>query len=150
MPMQVILKEDIAHLGQMGELVSVKRGFGRNYLLPKGLAVEATQRNVKKLDHERRLIDGRKEKLLAEARTIAERLRDISITISKNTTEEDRLYGSVTNREIADALSAEGITLDRRKIIIDDPIRSLGVFKVRVKLNAELDGEIKVWVVKAE
>ncbi len=150
MPMQVILKEDINHLGQMGELVQVKRGYGRNYLIPKGLAVEATPRNIKRLEHEKRIIDQRKEKLLAEARSIAERLRDISITISKNTTDEDRLYGSVTNREIADALSAEGITLDRRKIIIDEPIRSLGVFRVKVKLGAELDGEVKVWVVKAE
>lgn len=150
MPMQVILREDVQNLGQMGELVPVKRGYGRNYLIPKGLAVEATPRNVRRLEHERRLIEQRREKLLAEARTLAEKLRDISITISKNTTDEDRLYGSVTNREIADALSAEGVNIDRRKILIDDPIRSLGVFRVKVKLNSEIDGEVKVWVIKAE
>jgi large subunit ribosomal protein L9 len=150
MAMQVILKEEIPNLGQMGELVTVKPGYGRNYLIPKGLAVEATPRNIKRLEHERRNIERRKEKLLAEARSIADRLRDMSITIAKKTTDEDRLYGSVTNREIADVLSSEGINIDRRKIIIDEPIRSLGVFKVKVKLNAELDGEVKVWVVKAE
>lgn len=150
MPMQVILREDVQQLGKMGELVAVKRGYGRNYLIPKGLAVEATPRNVRRLEHERRLIEQRREKLLAEARTLAEKLRDISITISKNTTDEDRLYGSVTNREIADALSAEGVNIDRRKILIDEPIRSLGVFRVKVKLNAEIDGEVKVWVIKAE
>ncbi len=150
MAMQVILKEEIPNLGQMGELVAVKPGYGRNYLIPKGLAVEATPRNIKRLEHERRNIERRKEKLLAEARSIADRLRDMSITIAKKTTDEDRLYGSVTNREIADVLSSEGINIDRRKIVIDEPIRSLGVFKVKVKLNAELDGEVKVWVVKAE
>lgn len=150
MPMQIILKEDVPNLGRMGQLLSVKRGFGRNYLIPRGLAVEATARNVKHLEHARRVIEGRREKLLAEARSIAERLRDMSVTIAKNTSDEDRLYGSVTNREIADALAAEGLKVDRRKIEIDEPIRSLGVFTVKIRLNAELIGALKVWVVKAE
>jgi large subunit ribosomal protein L9 len=150
MSMQVILKEEVPNLGQMGELVTVKPGYGRNYLIPKGLAVEATPRNIKRLEHERRNIERRKEKLMAEARSVADRLRDMSITIAKKTTDEDRLYGSVTNREIADALSEEGINVDRRKIIIEEPIRSLGVFKVKVKLNTDLYGEVKVWVVKSE
>ena len=150
MPMQVILKEDVANLGTMGELVQVKRGYGRNYLIPKGLAVEATPRNIKRLEHERRVIEQRREKLLAHARSLAEKLAGISITVAKNTTDEDRLYGSVTSREIADALSVEGITVDRRKIVIEEPIRSLGVFNVKVKLGHELSGEVKVWVVKAE
>ncbi|MFH2010844.1 MAG: 50S ribosomal protein L9 [bacterium] len=150
MPMQVILKEDVSNLGQMGDLVSVKRGYGRNYLIPKGLAVEATSRNVKHLEHERRVIDQRREKMREHARSLAQKLAGISVTISKNTTDEDRLYGSVTNREIADALSEEGITIDRRKIEIGEPIRSLGVFTVKVKLSPELTGEVKVWVIKAE
>ena len=150
MPMQVILNEDVTNLGQMGDLVSVKRGYGRNFLIPKGLAVEATPRNIKRMDHERRNIEHRKEKLELEARTLAQKLAGISITIAKNTSDEDRLYGSVTNREVADALSEEGITIDRRRIEIAEPIRSLGVFTVRVKLSADLTGEVKVWVVKAE
>jgi large subunit ribosomal protein L9 len=150
MPMQVILKEDVASLGQMGDLVVVKPGYGRNYLIPRGMAVEATPRNIKRLEHERRNIDQRREKLLATARTLAEKLAGISVTIAKNTTEEDRLYGSVTNREVADALSVEGVTIDRRKIEIAEPIRSLGVFTVKVKLGPEMTAEVKVWVVKAE
>jgi large subunit ribosomal protein L9 len=150
MPMQVILKEDVPNLGQMGELVSVRPGYGRNYLIPKGMAVEATPRNIRRLEHERRNIERQRDKLLAEARSIADRLKDLSLTIAKNTTDEDRLYGSVTNREIADALASEGIVVDRRKIEIDEPIRHLGVFTVRIKLGPELTGEVKVWVVKAE
>ncbi len=150
MPMQVILKADVTNLGQMGDLVAVKRGYGRNYLIPRGLAVEATPRNIKRLEHEKRNIDQKREKMLEHARTLAEKLAGISVTISKNTTDEDRLYGSVTNREIADALSEEGITIDRRKIEISEPIRSLGVFTVKVKLGPEMTGEVKVWVVKAE
>lgn len=150
MPIQVILKEDVVNLGQMGELVAVKRGYGRNYLIPRGMAVEATPRNIKRLDHEKRNIDQKREKMLAHARTLAEKLAGISVTISKSTSDEDRLYGSVTNREVADALSEEGITIDRRKIEIAEPIRSLGVFTVKVKLGPEMTGEVKVWVVKAE
>ncbi len=150
MPIQIILKEDVPNLGQMGELIAVKRGYGRNYLIPRGLAVEATPRNIKRLEHERRNIERAKEKMIAHARSLAEKLAGVSVTISKNTTDEDRLYGSVTNREIADALSEEGITIDRRKIEISEPIRSLGVFTVKVKLGQEMTGEVKVWVVKAE
>lgn len=150
MPMQLILKEDVPNLGTMGQLVMVKPGYGRNYLIPRGLAVEATSRNIKNLEHQRRVIDKRRATLLAEARDLEAKLKETSVTIAKNTSDEDRLYGSVTNREIADALAAEGINLDRRKIEIAEPIRSLGVFTVKVRLSSELTGELKVWVVKAE
>ncbi|MDY0003280.1 MAG: 50S ribosomal protein L9 [Polyangia bacterium] len=150
MPIQVILKEDVPNLGTMGQLVSVKPGYGRNYLIPRGLAVEATSRNIKNLEHQRQIIERQREKMLAEARNLGERLKETSVTISKNTSDEDRLYGSVTNREIADALAAEGLKVDRRKIEMQEPIRSLGVFTVKVRLSSELTGELKVWVVKAE
>ena len=150
MNMQLILKEDVPTLGKMGDLVSVKRGYGRNYLVPKGLASEATPRNVRRLDHEKRVIEARRVKLLAEAKTIADKLAAVSVIIQKSTTEEDKLYGSVTNREIAEALVKEGIEIDRRKIDVVEPIRSLGVFTVKVKLATELTCDLKVWVVKAE
>lgn len=150
MNMQLILKEDVPNLGKMGDLVSVKRGYGRNYLIPKGLASEATPRNVRRLDHEKRVIDARRQKLLAEAKTVAEKLATISVIIQKSTTEEDKLYGSVTNREIAEALVKEGLEIDRRKIDVTEPIRSLGVFTVKVKLAPEFTQDLKVWVVKAE
>jgi large subunit ribosomal protein L9 len=150
MNMQLILREDVPNLGKMGDLVHVKRGYGRNFLIPKGLATEATPRNVRRLDHEKRVIESRKQKLLSEAKTIAQKLAAVSVIIQKTTTEEDKLYGSVTNREIAEALEKEGLTIDRRKIEVPEPIRSLGVFTVKVKLAAEVTCDLKVWVVKAE
>jgi large subunit ribosomal protein L9 len=145
--MQVILKEDVHNLGKSGELVNVKPGFGRNYLLPQGKAVVATKKNVAQLEHEKKLIAARNAKLLKDAQSIADRLAAVEVTIQRQAGEEDKLFGSVSSRDVEEALADKGIKVDRRKIVLDEPIRSLGVYTLDIRLTAEVVGKIKVWVV---
>ncbi|MSP62296.1 MAG: 50S ribosomal protein L9 [Myxococcales bacterium] len=145
--MQLILKEDVHNLGKSGELVTVKDGYGRNYLLPQGKAVAATRKNVAQLDHERKLIAARNLKLAKDAQSIADRLAATEITLHRQAGEGDKLFGSVTARDIEEALTEKGLKLDRRKIALPDPIRSLGVYTLDIKLTSEVTGKIKVWVV---
>jgi|SRR5579871_3019871 len=145
--MQVILKEDVANLGKSGELVTVKPGFGRNYLLPQGKAVAATRKNVTQLEHEKKLIAARNAKLMKDAQAIADKLAAIEVTIQRQAGEEDKLFGSVSTRDIEEALADKGVQLDRRKIELAEPIRTLGVYTVDVKLARDVVGKIKVWVV---
>jgi large subunit ribosomal protein L9 len=145
--MQVILKEDVPSLGKSGELVTVKPGYGRNYLLPQGKAVAATRKNVAQLEHERKLIAARNAKLLKDAQSIADRLAATELSIQRQAGEEDRLFGSVTSRDVEEALAEKGVKIDRRKIVLDEPIRSLGVYTLDVKLAHDVIGKIKVWVV---
>jgi large subunit ribosomal protein L9 len=145
--MQVILREDISNLGRTGEVVTVKDGYGRNYLIPRGLAVLATPRNVKRLDHEQRVIEQRDIKRQKSAEATKEQLEALSLTIAKHTGEEDKLFGSVTTRDIADALKEEGHDVDRRLIQLEQPIKALGVYTVPLKLGREVTAELKLWVV---
>src|SRR5689334_748148 len=145
--MQVILKEDIHNLGKSGELVTVKPGFGRNYLLPQGKAVAATRKNVSQLEHEKKLIAARNAKLMKDAQGIADRLASIEVTIQRQAGEEDKLFGSVSSRDVEEALAEKGVKIDRRKIDLAEPIRTLGVFTVDLKLAHDVTGKIKVWVV---
>jgi large subunit ribosomal protein L9 len=145
--MQVILREDVPNLGQTGELVNVKNGYGRNYLIPRGLAVLATPRNRRRLEHEKRVIAQRDIKRRKDAQTIKEKIESLSLTIAKHTGEEDKLFGSVTTREIADALQEEGFDIDRRTIQLEQPIKTLGVYTVTVKLAREITANLKIWVV---
>jgi len=145
--MQVILREDISNLGRTGEVITVKNGYGRNYLIPRGLAVMATPRNVKRLDHEKRVIDKRDEIRQKDAESTKGKLEAVSLTIAKHTGEEDKLFGSVTTRDIADAMKEEGYEVDRRMIQLDQPIKALGVYTVPVKLGREITAELKLWVV---
>lgn len=146
--MEVILREDVADLGRSGEVVHVKRGFARNYLIPQNLAVEATRRNLSQLEHEKRLIGHRTEKRRAEAATLVEKLNGLSVTVAKPVGEEDRLYGSVTAKDIVAGLIEEGMgSVDKKKVILAEPIRKLGIFDVPVRLDAETTAEIKLWVV---
>lgn len=145
--MQLILKEDVHNLGKSGELVTVKDGYGRNYLLPQGKAVAATRKNVAQLDHEKKLIAARNAKLLKDAQSISDRLSAIEITIQRQAGAEDKLFGSVTTRDVEEALAEKGVKIDRRKIVLDDAIRSLGVYTLDVKLSPDVTGKIKVWVV---
>ncbi len=145
--MQVILKEDIHNLGKSGELVNVKPGFGRNYLIPQGKAVIATKKNVAQLEHEKKLIAARNAKLMKDAQGIADRLAQLEITVERQVGAEDKLFGSVTSRDIEEALTAKGVTIDHRKIALDEPIKSLGVYTLDVKLAPEVTGKLKVWVV---
>ena len=148
--MRVILIENLENLGKAGEVVSVRPGYGRNYLLPSGLAVPATEKDEARLQHEQRVIAARVTKLAKEMQSEADRLSQVSVSLSRAVGEEDKLYGSVNNRDIAEALAEQGIKLDARKIHLDEPIKALGMTEVTVKLGHEVTAKVKVWVVKKE
>jgi large subunit ribosomal protein L9 len=145
--MQVILREDVEHLGKSGELVTVRPGYGRNYLIPQGLAVLATEKNVARLNHEKRLISARNARLLKDAQAVADKLGAIEVAIQRQAGEEDKIFGSVSTRDIEEALREKGLPIDRKKIVLGEPIRTLGVYTLDVKLTRDVVGKIKVWVV---
>jgi large subunit ribosomal protein L9 len=148
--MRVILRENLENLGKAGEVVTVRPGYGRNYLLPSGLAVPATEKDEARLQHEQRVIAARVAKLAKEMQSEADRLSQVSVSLARAVGEGDKLYGSVNNRDIADALNEQGIKLDARKIQLDEPIKTLGLTEVPVKLGHDIVAKIKVWVVKKE
>jgi large subunit ribosomal protein L9 len=148
--MRVILRESLENLGKAGEVVTVRPGYGRNYLLPNGLAVPATEKDEARLQHEQRVIASRVAKLAKEMQSEADRLSQVSVSLARAVGEEDKLYGSVTNRDIAEALVEQGIKLDARKIQLEEPIKTLGLTEVQVKLGHDISAKIKVWVVKKE
>ena len=146
--MKVILQENVANLGKVGEIVKVKDGYGRNYLVPNQLAVIADERNVARMEHQRRTADARAQKLLGEAKTLAEKLSQTAVTIRRQAGEENKIFGSVTNRDIAEALAAEGFAIDKKQIVVDESIiKNLGVFNVAVKLAPEVSADVKVYVI---
>jgi large subunit ribosomal protein L9 len=146
--MQVILKERMEKLGDAGEIVDVKRGYARNYLLPQGLAYEATAANVKRIEADREKLAARAAGQLAEARARAASIEDVSLTFHARAGDEGRLFGSITTADIAERLAEQGVEIDRRQIDLDEPIKALGVFSVPIRLHAEVRPEIKVWVIK--
>lgn len=146
--MQVILQEDIAKLGKAGEVVSVREGFGRNFLLPQKKAVLADPKNLKQLDHQKRSIAAKQQKARKVAGEFADKLGKLSITIAREVGEEDKLFGSVTIKDVADALRAEGHIIDRHNIQLAAPIKELGIFDIPVKVHSEVTATVKVWVVK--
>ncbi len=146
--MQVILREDVENLGTVGDMVRVKPGYARNYLIPKGMAIEATLRNIKQLEHQKKQIQDRVFKATKSAEGLAQRLELISVTIAQKVGENDRLFGSVTNKNIADALQEEGLQIEKNKILLEEPIKKLGVYTVPIKLHPEVTAELKVWVVE--
>jgi len=148
--MQVILRDDMDNLGKSGEVVNVKPGYARNFLLPKGLAVKATASDVARVEHEKRVIAARTAKLAKEAQAEADKLSQVSVSIARAVGEEDKLYGSVTTRDIAEALREQGVTVDSRKIHLEEPIKTLGMTEVPVKLGRGVNANVKVWVVKKE
>jgi large subunit ribosomal protein L9 len=146
--MEVILLEDIPALGKMGDVVKVADGYGRNFLIPKKKAMRATSKKIKTLEHERRLIQERLEKSLGEAERLAKRLEDYSCTIAKPVGETGKLFGAVTSMEIEQNLLENGFKVDRKSIILEEPIKSLGIYTVPVKLDPSVTANLKVWVVK--
>ena len=149
----VILRQNVPNLGDAGDLVTVKPGFARNYLLPRGLAFEATQGNIRRLEDEKQRADDRAKRDFLEARRVASSLESVSLTFNARAGEESKLFGSITAGDIAEKLNAEGnlgFVVDRRQIALAEPIKSLGVFSVPVKLHGAVRPEIKVWVIKAE
>ena len=148
--MQLILKEDLDNLGKSGEVVNVRPGYGRNYLLPRGLAVLATAGDISRVEHEKKVIAARTAKLGKEAQAEADRLSQVTISIARAVGEEDKLFGSVTSRDIAEALQQQGVTIDSKKLLLEEPIRALGLTEVAVKLGRGVQAKIKVWVVKKD
>jgi large subunit ribosomal protein L9 len=148
--MQIILRDDMDNLGKSGEVVNVKAGYARNFLLPRGHAVKATATDVKRVEHEKRVIAARTTKLAKEAQAEADGLSKVSVSISRAVGEEDKLYGSVTSRDIAEALAAQGVKVDSKKIHLEEPLKTLGLTEVQIKLGRGVNATIKVWVVKQE
>ncbi|MFI5303307.1 MAG: 50S ribosomal protein L9 [Nitrospiria bacterium] len=147
--MKVILKEDVDHLGKMGNLVDVKDGFARNFLIPNRKAVLATDRNTKELEHEKKIIDVKLKKIRKEAESLGEKIQALTLHIQVQAGEGDKLFGSVTSQDIADALERESIAIDKKKILLEKPLKELGLFPVPIKLHADVIANIKVSVEKS-
>lgn len=146
--MQVILRNRIPNLGEAGEVVKVKPGYGRNFLIPQGHAYEATDANQRRIERDHANVAARDAEVLASARTQAEKLDGLSLTFNARAGQEGRLFGSITSGDIAAKLAEQGIEIDRRQIELDEPIKALGVFTVPVRLHAAVRPELKVWVIQ--
>lgn len=145
--MEVILKEDIVNLGKIGEVVRVRDGYARNYLLPRGLVLIANKKNLKTYEHQKKVVADQKQKFVRQAQSVAEQLGGVSLVIPMKVGEEGRLFGSVTNIQIEKALKAKGLNVDRRKIHLEEPIKIAGDHEVPVRLSADLTVPLKVSVV---
>lgn len=145
--MKVILREDVQGLGHSGDLVEVKEGYGRNFLLPRKLAVLANDKNINQLEHDKKVISTRQAKLKAAAGDVAAMLAKTQLKLSRKVGEQDKLFGSVTALDIAEALIAKGMKVDRRQIQLPEPIKTVGTFEVDVKLHHEVVGKVKVEIV---
>ncbi|OGU03927.1 MAG: 50S ribosomal protein L9 [Gemmatimonadetes bacterium RBG_16_66_8] len=148
--MDVILRDDIEHLGRAGEIVRVKDGYARNFLIPRGLAYQATEGNRRRIDTEHRRRAERHAADQATAQDLAQRLADVSLTFTMKAGEGDRLFGSITSADIAGKLHELGHDIDKRRIELADPIKLVGIYKVPVRLDAGVHAELRVWVVREE
>lgn len=144
--MELILKRTVDNLGEEGDVVTVKPGFGRNYLLPLGAAVAATAGNLSILEKERTAIEARKASVKSEADGLAKKVSGVTIVIEQRAGEDDKLFGSVTSADISDKLASLGIEIDRKKIVLEDPIKSLGEYMVKIKIGYQVTAEVKVQV----
>ncbi|MGA3015864.1 MAG: 50S ribosomal protein L9 [Bryobacteraceae bacterium] len=148
--MEVILREDVDKLGNRGQVVKVAAGYARNFLLPKRLAVAATASNKKIIEQERQAHLRKDAKLEVEAQDLAKLISGVTVTIKQKAGENDQLFGSVTTKDVADALAAQNYVIDRRKVLLDEPIKQLGEFKVAVRLHKDVTAEVTVVVAKEE
>ena len=148
--MKVILNEEVENLGRAGEVVTVADGYGRNYLLPRGLAMLATARNVKQLEHQKKIVADRQAKLVGGLAKVKQAIERVSVTITAQVGEEGKLFGSVTAMDLAQALAREGIQVDRKKILLPEPIKHVGDTEVEVRLHPEVIAKFKVSVAAAE
>lgn len=146
--MKVILKRDVPNLGRAGDVVAVKDGFARNYLLPKGLAILANQRSIEALERERKIALAKAERERKKVQSLAEKLQGLSITLYRKVVEEGRLYGSVSAVDLSKALSERGIDIDKKQIILEEPIKTIGTYEVNIKVSPELVVPIKVEVIE--
>lgn len=143
----VVLTEDLPSIGKSGELVRVRPGYARNYLIPRGLAVSATETNVARIEHEKRVVEARAAKLRAEAEELAKKLAEVKLTITRPVGEGDRLYGAVTARDIEEALAQAGYPVDRRRIVTE-PIKQLGTHSVTIRLGTAISATVEVTVAR--
>jgi large subunit ribosomal protein L9 len=148
--MQVILREDIDKLGSIGDLVKVADGYARNYLVPRKKAIEATPDNLNAMNHAKKMVSDRIRKIKKDATAEADQLRGLSVIIKAKTGEEGKLFGSVTSMDIAEAVKEKGMTIDKRKIVLEEPIKRLGDYTVSVKMHADILADIKVSVIAEE
>ncbi len=146
--MDVILRQDVDNLGSAGDLVTVKDGYARNFLLPRGLAYQATEGNKRRLEAERAQRNRKQAVEVEAAREVAGRLEQVSITFTMKAGEGDKLFGSVTATDVARQLDAQGFAVDKKQIELDEPLKALGVYKVPVRLHADVKPEVRVWVVR--
>jgi large subunit ribosomal protein L9 len=144
MIMKVILTENILALGQIGEVVNVAPGYARNYLLPKGLALEATGKNVNELEHKKRVLAQKRERVHQEMLSVAEKLNQVQVVFRRKVIEEDKLYGSVSSADILSVLDERGFNLPRKSVQLDQPIKALGEFAIPVRVDAQVMAQIKL------
>ena len=146
--MKIILRKDFESIGKAGEVFVVKNGFARNFLIPKGIALKADNRNIQLLEVEKKQQEVKVSKDRKEAELLAEQLSKISCTATVNVGEEDKVFGSVTTQTIADLLKEQEVEIDRKKIILNEPIKALGIYTIPIKVHPEVEAKIKLWVVK--
>lgn len=146
--MRVILKQDVTDLGSAGQTIEVKDGYGRNYLFPRNLAIPANKANLRAIGEVKKQHELRERKIHRESELVKGRIEKLSISVEVMVGEEDKLFGSVTNADIAELVSKEGITIDKRAIELESPIKALGVYTVPVKIDKEVTAELKLWVIK--
>jgi len=146
--MKVILCQAVKGLGERGNIVLVSDGYGRNYLIPRRLAWEANEKNIRRLKEEKQKEEEKDEKILRSAVTFASKLDKISCTISVKVGENEKIFGAVTSSDIREALLSKGIDVDKKDILLDEPIKKLGVYTVEVRVHSKVTGRVKVWVVK--
>jgi large subunit ribosomal protein L9 len=147
--MRVILKTEVPNLGRAGELVKVSPGYGRNFLIPRGLALAASEGNVKEAQHQQRMAEAIQRKEHSGAVALSETIQNTPVSIRRKAGEDDKLFGSVTKKDISEALAAEGIELDRRAIQLEDNIKAVGLYNVPVRLTSDVTAEIRVYVIRA-
>ncbi len=146
--MEVILKQDVDRIGKAGAVIKVKDGFARNFLLPNGLAVLLTSANLKKIEEDKQNKSLQSEKAKKEAQALSSKLANLSLTLQVLTQEEDKLYGSISSQDIVNALKEENVNIDKNSIILEEPIKALGIYEVPINLHPEISSKVKIWVVK--
>ena len=147
--MEIILRQAVENLGKPGDVVKVKAGYARNYLLPHGLAYEATPGNLKRIQQERDRLEAAENERRTAAQGVAEKLEQVSLTFSARVGEEGKLFGSVTAADVAQQLEAQGFHVEKRQIDLHEPIKALGVYRVPIRLHADVKPEVRVWVIKS-
>ena len=146
--MKIILKEDIEKLGKKNGIIEVKDGYARNFLFPKKLAIKATKSNIRVIEELERVKEKKEKTVVIAAEKLLDKLKNISITVSAEAGEDEKIFGSVTTQKIAELLDEKGFKIDKHNIIIKTPIKNLGVFNIPIRLHTDIIAEVKLWVVK--